>query len=578
MKKTVAISLLFLHISSPLTAQYAITVLEDAESLQELIPAAVYYPEDFQDFSSLEDFLLSLPGMKKTVSGFPSFKGVGNNSYSNVALFINGVKFSQFELKAFPVNNFPLTSVKMIELVKNGGNYLFGDTALAGAVNIVLAETDSESPNHPLVRFQGDSFLGYSAGVQGGGDWGFLQFDYENNQSPRENDQDQGINLFYNLKEKSWALHGHYWGSLGQDPGDITEAQYLSDPNQSDNDNDTFMDQGGTLGLHWDVLPDLSLSAASLVRLTTFDTESFSSYSDKLAFQQDLAMEYRLGPEALTLTLAGSGSLVNYFYDSFNEKAHSSLKDEMDFYRLTGGAGANLRWTPQEDLRLVLGGRWDGHFLNAAGTVSSVVGDYSNGVYSAGGSLSWEPGPWDLSLSGSKGFRFPLIDEMLGFQGFSFLSILEPEDSLEAAAALGINLGPWRLEADGFILQKTNEITYSSTEFKNVNLGESLRYGGGASVKWFGDGLEWVTGYQYLDGNQDGDPIALLSPHKVSTSLKFFLGEHLSFSALGAYQSDYDYGAPSGPGFAQFELGAGAQLDIPSENLLLSLSMGKPPE
>jgi hypothetical protein len=85
--------------------------------------------------------------------------------------------------------------------------------------------------------------------------------------------------------------------------------------------------------------------------------------------------------------------------------------------------------------------------------------------------------------------------------------------------------------------------------------------------------LEWVTGYQYLDGNQDGDPIALLSPHKVSTSLKFFLGEHLSFSALGAYQSDYDYGAPSGPGFAQFELGAGAQLDIPSENLLLSLSM-----
>jgi hypothetical protein len=80
------------------------------------------------------------------------------------------------------------------------------------------------------------------------------------------------------------------------------------------------MDQGGTLGLHWDVLPDLSLSAASLVALTTFDTESFSSYSDKLAFQQDLAMEYRLGPEALTLTLAGSGSLVNYFYDSFNEK------------------------------------------------------------------------------------------------------------------------------------------------------------------------------------------------------------------------------------------------------------------
>jgi hypothetical protein len=65
----------------------------------------------------------------------------------------------------------------------------------------------------------------------------------------------------------------------------------------------------------------------------------------------------------------------------------------MDFYRLTGGAGANLRWTPQEDLRLVLGGRWDGHFLNAAGTVSSVVGDYSNGVYSAGGSLSWSPAP-----------------------------------------------------------------------------------------------------------------------------------------------------------------------------------------
>ena len=64
--------------------------------------------------------------------------GFGEQAAMNTAIFLNGVRINNISMASVNFGNIPLQNIEKIEIIKGGGaSVLFGDGAVAGAINII---------------------------------------------------------------------------------------------------------------------------------------------------------------------------------------------------------------------------------------------------------------------------------------------------------------------------------------------------------------------------------------------------------------------------------------------------------
>lgn len=105
-------------------------------------------------------------GTKSVVDSRGFAKGV------NTVVLIDGRRINQIDSGAVDWNLIPLENVERIEIIRGSESVLYGDNALAGAINIITKKGFTKKPEL-LLDARGESYSGHTEyGIfTGGNDW-----------------------------------------------------------------------------------------------------------------------------------------------------------------------------------------------------------------------------------------------------------------------------------------------------------------------------------------------------------------------------------------------------------------------
>jgi iron complex outermembrane receptor protein len=220
-----------------------------------------------------------------------SMRGFGENSHGRVLVLLNGRRLNRPDMASVNWLEIPVENIERVEVVRGGSSVLYGDNAVAGVINIITREKKADD-----FQFQISSQYGSfnqnqeRAGVTGTIGPVSVSANAEHSATDGFRDRSEyrslggGITLGLDLDYLSSSLALSYNQLYYQLPGELSPAQFESDPTQSvypaDESNNQYVNADLAFALgpgdHW--LMDGNLSYG--LKLIESDLTSWASFSD----------------------------------------------------------------------------------------------------------------------------------------------------------------------------------------------------------------------------------------------------------------------------------------------------------
>lgn len=133
-----------------------------------------------------------------------------------------------------------------------------------------------------------------------------------------------------------------------------------------------------------------------------------------------------------------------------------------------------------------------------------------------------------LSARYGRTFRYPALDEQVVYSGYgsdTFYDDLDPERGHSVVLGASYEDGTFALSAAPFVTWMAEEIVYDASQFRNVNAGETMRYGTTVDASHRLGPVTAGGGYEYTRaelaaGDHEGNAVPLVPSRAVTGEVR----------------------------------------------------------
>lgn len=412
--------------------------------------------------------------------------GWGESGFKSLLILINGVRQSREDMAAFDLSRISADSIERVEVLYGDYTYLYGSGANAGVVNIITKDQSKEEDYRVSTEISaGFPNFDNTLTIFGQSEIGTIIIEHNYDNSFQEDNAYQ----FMIIEGKGLLpgddgdyVHFYVRGDRNHLPGGLILSEYNSDPTQSKNADDNIRSL------------DMGLSVLNTIDFTTLltsysflqneaDTTSYLSYTTTYNHSGELVPTFffELYPTADIINQLSFG--LDNIYDVFIfEKFATEVRDdktsEVLIHRLRNGLWLknDIIW---DSFILSVGGRIENFYTTAfSETNPDTEGEQNFLGWAANVSGRYDFDHITLGFIGSRGYRYPFIEEQISYYGFgdTFNKDLVPEEYWSGGLFQNITVDPsLTFYFKQNIIYSNNEINYNNATFANENIAETLR-------------------------------------------------------------------------------------------------------
>jgi len=480
----------------------------------------------------------------------------GDNPFGKTLIMLDGRRLNRPDMSSINWLQIPVSNIERIEIVRGSSSVLYGDSAVAGTINIITKRGAGRPKVSAAVTAGSYGLHDERVGVTGSVDklsyalTGGNQKTFGYRARSKFASQSAGLDLGYDASEALNLGLGLSFTNTDYDmPGSLTKSQVEQDRRQAANQNDDSSEKYYNVNLraesHLGAFGRLSFNVLYGKKDLTANWASYwtPTYNRSILDTWGLTPKYVLEKDILghrnKLTLG-----LDYYYetldqDRFSDREKNTKTATVNMVRESLGYYVRDEFSIMKELILGLGYRTEraeikGKDVNV--TTSTTIFD-SKKIHNG---EAWEAGLTYLIGKKSKVFakystvyRYPFIDEQAVYSGWGsdeFLYSLEKEKGRTVEA--GTQFYPLENLSFGLTLFRTDmedEIVYNNSTWKNENLDETRHQGAEFSLtykleKWF----RVYGNYTYHDatfrkGANTGKTVPLVPQSRVNAGLDIYL-------------------------------------------------------
>ncbi len=491
-------------------------------------------------------------------------RGFGETAALNTLVLLDGRRINSADLSGTDWTTMPLDRVERIEIIRGArSSVIYGDNASGGVINILTHQGQEFQAG---VQVDAGSYEtldtnGYLRGSEGKLNYA-LSGSRQRSEGYRENSGTQfdsvGVDLrYYPAASLELSLSGGYTDNHARLPGALTASDLAAGATRTDSKNpDDFANvedyyvKGAAelaLGTRSRFKVETSLRRRDSVAFATFVGGNFTGQTnlETILVSPQLILEEEIRGIESHVTLgfdyeSNAQDITNVLYLSSIDFTSS---DDFRLEKRDYGYFIYEEIEPWNGVRISAGYRYDRADFSF-GPAAPEKTSLDENLYTAG--MTWRfDSSLDAYFSFSRGFRYPVLDELFNFVSNSVNTALAPQVSKDYEAGIRYRHDE-RLGADVnyFQIETDHELFYDPAAGffgANVNLdGETRRRGVEASVQFAVKGLALAMGYQYtdaeiLDGAYAGKAVPGVPAHQLTLSGVLSLGGGVSVAADGTY-------------------------------------------
>jgi iron complex outermembrane receptor protein len=511
--------------------------------------------------TSVAEVLTGLVGLNVTsysgnsAQATVDMRGFGTEGgYLRNLVLLDGRRLNRPDLAGYNWVEIPLQEIERIEVVRGANSVLYGDSAIAGTINIITKRGEGKPKGE--VAFIGGSYNTYDgrAGIRGSADKVYYALSGEalTSQGYRNRSAftsgSAGGNIGYNPTDYfDVSLGITYNKTDNQFPGALTQAQYNANRKQAQNPDDdasaSFFDANLLAKTVLGNYGRLDVNFIYGKRDVTSNYTSFFSFTDIKIDTVGVTPRYVLEKKLFGFDnnlIVG----VDFYQDKLDKDTFASRSQATKTYsaelkRQTLGLYARDEFSILKDLIFVLGARTERADVNGNETNLSSVATVFNADKVHNGD-AWETSLTYLFGEKSKAwakyatiYRLPALDQQASYYAFpfdTFLTDLEKETGKSfEVGTLFIPMKDLKLGLTLYRIDMEDEISYNPVTFRNENLDNTRHQGVEFNLEWQIQKLArlWVN-YTYQDAyftdgpNKDKD-VPLVPKNMANGALDIYL-------------------------------------------------------
>ena len=525
-------------------------------------------------------------------------RGFGVTGTQNTLILIDGRRLNDIDLSFVDFSTIPLDRIERIEISHGGGNVLYGDGAVGGSINIITKRTgrqgtsgqarlaagsyDTQQISASLDHASGPFSLSLSgAGTDSDGYRKNNALQQRNAQSDLRFSGDEG-ELY--LKLGADSQHLRLPGPRTVDPqhvddqGNPDPIDELHNDRRGTNEPNNFANQNGyfvTTGLR----RDLSDSTEAIADIGYRNKNQHAYYEDFLMYLDSTLGTWSFTPRLTTdYQLFGQGGQLvtglDYYhsdYDSDRSSKPSTIGKPihaLDIRQTSTAAYMQTTHDLDAQTALTVGGRLEWVRINMHDRFDPAA-DGVDPIYTPKEAAPLSRSDRQHTLEAGirhhlnrelavfaklgRSVRFSTVDEL--FQTSPDFSVQvfsppEPQTAQHADLGLEFSQGPFSIAPTLYYMRLTNEIAYDPSQYANVNLDPTRRYGAELAAKLqINAQLQLVANYtqrvsQFRDGAYKGNDVPLVPENTANIGVNWVPrpGWELAASAthIGAKRFDND--------------------------------------
>jgi iron complex outermembrane recepter protein len=580
-----------------------------AESREEMVVTATRYPKRLDSIPANVSVITAeeieasvarnIPDLLRTQAGLHvtdiagnrasytvDIRGFGETAALNTLVLVDGRRINSADLSGTDWTTMPLDRVDRIEIIRGArSSVIYGDNASGGVINIITHEGQEFEAGVQVAMgsYATLDTTGYIRGSEGKLNYAFSG-SRQHSEGYRENSGTQfdslGVDFrYYPAENLQLSLSGGYTDNEARLPGALTTSDFAAGAIRTDSNNpDDFADvedyyvKGGaqfSLDTRSQLEVEASIRRRGSLAFATFVGGNFTGETELetiLVSPQLIVEEQFLGLKTHT-TLgfdyeSNVQDITNLLYLS---SIDSTSSDDFRLEKRDYGYFVYEEIELLDGVRVSAGYRYDRadfSFGSAAADGTSL----DENLYTAG--LTWRVSSnLDAYFSFSRGFRYPVLDELFNFVSNSVNTALTPQVSRDYETGvryrydehLGMSLNYFQIDTDHELFYDPQGGPFGFGA--NVNLdGETRRRGVEVSAQFAVKDLTLDLGYQYTDaeilnGAYAGNAVPGVPAHQLTLSGVLSLGGGVSLAADAGYVgsrpfiSDFANAAPDQPGY-----------------------------
>lgn len=508
-------------------------------------------------------------------TGTPLLRGFAENASSRVLILVDGLAVNRADLGAVPWLQFPLGQLERVSLLKGSRTVRYGSAALGGVISLETRRLEeggglfeSSFGSDGLLRLRGR----YEVPL---GNWALsAQGEESESDGYRQNGGFDSTNWGVVLESPEEARVRGRWSLMGSDlltenPGALSEREFREDPRQSRavrfGQADEFFTETDSLRatqqVEWDLRDELKLEVNGSwfrrERATNFGPGSHGD-NDSDSWATEAVLSGGGNWEVGVRWQRDDADVVRY-----GDIERTEVLGTADLRRDVFGVFALGRWDVSERWTVAGGVGWESYELEAQAqdelSPNNAALNFEDRASESGVALElaaeYEGEDWKGWFRYDRVYRFPVMDEIAGFQGFvlaePFNADLEPERGHAVEVGAAGKWGDFDLSATVFAQWLEGEIAFDFRENLNVNFSDTRRTGLELMASWETEQWEARLSYtgtsaRYASGPFEGSGVPLVPEHVLSGALTWLPDDDVSLSLEGLYVG----ASPEGNDFA----------------------------
>ena len=520
------------------------------------------------DFLTQNTSLSLAPSSGNRFSQKISARGYGLTVGSaNLVITVNGRRLNNIDMSGSQINTININDIEKIEITKGSGSIVYGDSAMAGVINIF---TKKNLNNKISTSIGNNGFMQTSASAGVSGEKIDLNMSINNlkhdgySVADPQGNKDKGEQTKSNINVR-YVTDGGTEFELAYDtnelenryPNAISQAQFDANPAQnslgrvytiSEKESDTL-----TYKVKRELVDNLTLSRSSSIFNKSVKTTAHDQYGAGIAYyDKPSRYNYDYRSADYILTYKDNNLKIDGGYSSFDgAREQPTAPNSWDILNTSTKNNKGLftrAQYSQNDTTYSVGARLEKIYYEYKRTTTGVklTSKHNEEAYDIGFNTKLNPKTTIFS-NYNQAFQAPLVDRFFSSNG-TFNEFISPSSSKTINLGLNHLTDKSKTKVTLYRSNIKNEI-YLNSAFKNTNLDESHKQG--LELQYlFKVTPKWSTNvnYAYTDaiidkeaddaGALNGKTNPMTSKHNISASVIYSISDKANMTLTQKYRSD----------------------------------------
>jgi len=520
------------------------------------------------DFLTQNTSLSLAPSSGNRFSQKISARGYGLTVGSaNLVITVNGRRLNNIDMSGSQINTININDIEKIEITKGSGSIVYGDSAMAGVINIF---TKKNLNNKISTSIGNNGFMQTSASAGVSGEKIDLNMSINNlkhdgySVADPQGNKDKGEQTKSNINVR-YVTDGGTEFELAYDtnelenryPNAISQAQFDANPAQnslgrvytiSEKESDTL-----TYKVKRELVDNLTLSRSSSIFNKSVKTTAHDQYGAGIAYyDKPSRYNYDYRSADYILTYKDNNLKIDGGYSSFDgAREQPTAPNSWDILNTSTKNNKGLftrAQYSQNDTTYSVGARLEKIYYEYKRTTTGVklTSKHNEEAYDIGFNTKLNP-KTNIFSNYNQAFQAPLVDRFFSSNG-TFNEFISPSSSKTINLGLNHLTDKSKTKVTLYRSNIKNEI-YLNSAFKNTNLDESHKQG--LELQYlFKVTPKWSTNvnYAYTDaiidkeaddaGALNGKTNPMTSKHNISASVIYSISDKANMTLTQKYRSD----------------------------------------